>query len=203
MPKWWEKTVEYLYLAEKIESGLSIVLPFAGPLERELGDALTIEADSFEIVEFKLDSSDTCLATENVKYGDGKAPFTTYFSQIEEGLADLSYPTMCLPHSFVCGTEVEGYFQLDQFGYWNIEHYSSGSVGPAEFQLYTRCLAEVRRPSGNGKASGGLVVGICTQKKEMVLIELDQLLLEVRNGMKFSVQRPEPPEDDAVLELII
>ncbi|MDP9628735.1 UNVERIFIED_ORG: hypothetical protein J2W85_000783 [Ensifer adhaerens] len=186
--------MEYLYLAHRIEDGHSIVLPFAGPLERALGDALTIEAENFEIIEFKHNSSASCLATESKKYGDGTAPFTTYFDQLEADLAELQYPTVDLPHRFVCGANIDNCFGLEYVPYWKKDGYNANPVGPDAFHLYARCLAAVRRPSANGEVSGGLVVGIDSLAKTMVLVELNQLLQALRMGMNLSFTAPQPPQ---------
>jgi len=192
MIKWWEKTVEYLYLSGQIEKGFSMVLPFAGPLERALGDALTIEAETFEIIEFKRIKSDSCLDTENKKYGDGKAHFTNYFDALEAELTKLRYSITDLPHTFVCGADIENRFELEYVPYWNRGSYHAYPVGPQEFHLYAKCLAAIRRPSQNGDVSGGLVVGIDTAEKRMVLMELDQLLQALRTGMELVFKAPEP-----------
>lgn len=193
VPRWWEKTVEYLYLSSKIEQGFNIVLPFAGPLERAFGDALTIEAELFQIIEFKHNVSPTCLGTESKKYGDGHTHFRNFFDSLSRELHKHHYDCNDLPHTFVCGADIDGAFGLKYLSYWNADNYGSNPVKPGKFHIYAKCLASVRRPSANGAVSGGLVVGIDTLSKRMVLIELDQLLHALRKEMPLNFEPPQPP----------
>ncbi|MBY5484659.1 hypothetical protein HFO87_09260 [Rhizobium leguminosarum] len=185
--KWWEKTVEYLYLTRQIEKGFKLVIPFAGPFERSTGDALVVEGDQFEIVEFKHDSTRSCLSTEDGKFGNGDFPFEDYLDVILTTKHQLAVTFGALPHWFVCGASMEGKFALEQFPYWVSDEYETGPLEEDEFYNYLTCLAAVRAESQQGQVSGGLVLGINTSDRTISAQPLDELVWAIQNGIRFQI----------------
>lgn len=183
MPDWWEKSVEYCYLASKIVEGGKIIIPFAGPMERDLGDAVEVEGNLFEIVEFKSDESG--FRSENSKFGDGKTYFQKYYPKLLNYRDAKNLSFEILPHKFVYGVADGKRLDYDEACYWDTAELATGPAEESEFLDYLKCFVAIRKPSEQGAASGSVVFGLDTELKIVSCQPLEHLLEALRMGRRF------------------
>jgi hypothetical protein len=99
---WWEKTVEYAYLAKTLRGAPFAISPLDGNIETNMGDAIAASGLSYRIIEFKRDSAS--IATEADKYGDGdEADYRKWREEVMDPSTRRFIPEGYEPHSLVYG----------------------------------------------------------------------------------------------------
>lgn len=149
-PVWFEKTVEYAYVARLVLSRkMGFAAPLAGVHERYAGDAVFGVAEKFILIEFK--RTREFLPSE-----------ISLFLDYEKAKKDLSSYTH---HYFIYGVLEEGALQLraehyfdtneEKFYYNPIDILACG-IPKQEFDTYIKLLAAHKVPDGRAGSAGGM-----------------------------------------------
>lgn len=151
-PVWFEKTVEYAYVAKLVLSEkMGFAAPLAGVHERYAGDAVFGKAEKFVLIEFK--RSYDQLPTEKslfINYNKAKEKLEGYrhhyfiYGAIENEMLDLRATL---------------YFDTNEekFYYDAIEILDVG-VTKEEFNQYLELLAAHKKPDGRTGSGGGMTL---------------------------------------------
>lgn len=208
---WWEKTVEYAFLEQFLaESNLTKITPLAGPIERDLGDAVLNDADFWGVVEFKRCKADS--SSEIDKFDkeftkrNGIKSYTDYYIHLcnlyeEDGVAGGE------PHIIVYGAIAGNNIQPIAMDYWqrndkkleNVCWHDMPMLSRDQFRDYVRVLSHFREPSANGEFRGGIMLGFDGGGNFVRAIDLGYLLdvlkREPEKSMRYkSSQEPKDPE---------
>ena len=148
---WWEKTVEYFFLAEYLSRNYRIS-PLDGNLERDSGDALVNSKGKFVLIEFKRDEAS--IASEVRKFKGEKG----YHDIRQELLLEKAVPPRSdAHHLLIFGKDVEGLeLCCKTYFLWQhkpIEGSLESGICYKEFRKYLDWLRDIR--SGTGTGGGG------------------------------------------------
>ena len=145
---WWEKTVEYKFVAETVANGLmDFAAPLSGRHERTGGDAIFGAAAKLVLVEFKAEFSD--VASEQTlfeEYGKAQEALQQYthhfvvYGELQSG--DVPDLELIAERYFVRGTEQPA-MQLMGSG-----------VSKEVFDFYLEALSQFKEEDGRGKGKG-------------------------------------------------
>lgn len=179
---WWEKTVEYTYLANLfIETGFAIS-PLAGKLETNIGDAIVNSSYHFGIIEFKKKYED--INSESRKYNNGFENYGDNLMLIMDTESRLYIHKGEEPHSIVYGELEENTEYKTTFlkavvaRYWFPKSTLSQPcvLDSARFLLYLEKLAAHRKTKEVNSSSGGSIFGFDNSGTPMVHIDLSHAL---------------------------
>lgn len=149
-PVWFEKTVEYAYVAKLVTEGkMGFAAPLAGVHERYAGDAVFGAAEKFVLIEFKRSHRE--LPSEESLFFD--------YKKAKEELGGYEH------HYFVYGSFIEGsldlraelYFDTNETKYYYDTIYIlENGVSKEEFNQYLELLAAHKKPDGRAGSGGGM-----------------------------------------------
>jgi hypothetical protein len=198
---WWEKTVEYAYLAKTLREAPFAISPLDGKIETNMGDAIANSGLSYGIVEFKRDSAS--IATEADKYGDGDV---ADYRLLREEVLDPSTRRFIAegdePHSIVYGylEEFEGRIVIGTVTarYWWPElRLCRPIICKSEvFSLYLGRLALFRNTKSISGSTGGTIFGFDGSGSPVVHIDLESALRTYRFDYDYAndpIAGPIPP----------
>lgn len=182
---WWEKTVEYAYLAKTLGHARFAIGPLDGNIETNIGDAIAFSGLDYGIIEFKRDGAS--IASEAVKYGDGDV---ANYRHWREEVMDT--PTRRLiqegdePHSIVFGYlgKLHGRIAIDTVTtryWWPEQRLEHPKLCHSEiFSLYLGRLALFRNTKSISGSTGGSIFGFDGSGLPVVHIDLESALRTYR-----------------------
>ncbi|CUX57103.1 MULTISPECIES: hypothetical protein [Agrobacterium] len=191
---WWEKTVEYAYLAKTLSHARFAISPLDGNIETNIGDAIALSGLNYGIIEFKRDSAS--IATEADKYGDGEV--ANYRDWCEEV---MDRPTRRLiregdePHSIVFGYlgKLRGRIAIGTVTtryWWPDQRLRHPKLCHSEiFSLYLGRLALVRNTKSISGSTGGSIFGFDGSGIPVVHIDLESALRTFRPDYDYKNDR--------------
>ncbi len=192
--KWWEKTVEYLFVAYAVaKKKMAFGIPLDGDHERA-GDAIFAAANRWILIEFKRDR--TTIASEKEKF----ANFETARQML--GASDGH-------HYIVYGESAKNergsmYLDLKYVTYFSgvqktFDEMLASGAGEAAFSLYLKRLTSLKQiPAGS---SGGglmmddysLVAGVGENNAIVECVSLAQVQRAL--NLRREIERPAPSHD--------
>ncbi|WP_146165100.1 hypothetical protein [Mycoplana dimorpha] len=193
---WWEKTVEYAYLAKSVSDGVQLV-PFAGPLERATGDAIEIVGNEFVIIEFKDLFSKKAIRQESIKFLNEYRPYYKYRAIITEFISNYDISAQDTPHYFAHRevinngkiNYVSDSFDIEYRDYWTfaVVEYPKRWLA-TDFLVYLRCLNAMRTASSQGEIPSGAVYGFSSDGCIVSVCALEDVLKVLRSTktLKFT-----------------
>lgn len=207
---WWEKTVEYAYLSKTLPRPTHDLFPFAGPLERDVGDALAKKGENFGIIEFKRDEAS--IPSENKKFVYSDLEYGKNLQLMRQwGMKGIESGKE--PHVVIFGKATkwndsawseqnsssnEGRYFLDVVikDYWKPKNplATIKMIDCDSFTVYSKFLAMARKPSENGSFGGGVAIGYDRAGQMVSCIDLEQLLdhLYPKRRLKAEAALPGP-----------
>lgn len=150
LPVWWEKTVEYKFIAElTLASRLAFAAPLSGRQERTGGDLILGMADKFILIEYKRTRAEL-INEHSIFYNFDEA--RSYFQDPEHHLAIYGY----LCHENKLNLEAVSYFSTTTLPTTSIVDVVDLGVPYELFMSYLRELSAFKRPYGEtGGGTGG------------------------------------------------
>lgn len=209
-PQWWEKSVEYLFIARAItESWMSIVSPLAGLQEKALGDAILKNNESkFFLIEFKRTSKS--WTDEYKKYGekDNMKECEENYGKARNALSVQSAADAHLLIYAALPADFSGRLSnvdlvLVRTPYWKpedqslLEGFSTGGATPSELRPYMKDLAtwrglnQLSDGEGDGRGGGGggfLVVAITDEGTIGLTLPMFERLDSLANKRTYSAK---------------
>lgn len=193
---WWEKTVEYAYLAKSVSEGVQLV-PFAGPLERATGDAIEIAGDEFLIIEFKDKFSKSALQQEIAKFKPEYSPYPKHSDALVELCGLRGKKFAFYPHCFASrkviesknGKYVSDLFEIEYRDYWALNVICEPiRCSSEDFMIYLMSINEMRAVSRQGEMPQGSIYGFSSDGCIVSVCDLDYVLEALRSGkhLKFT-----------------
>ncbi|KRA61140.1 hypothetical protein [Rhizobium sp. Root651] len=188
---WWEKTVEYAYLAKTLRDASFAISPLDGNIETNMGDAIAASGLSYGIVEFKRDIAS--IATETDKYGDGNEPdYRKWRERVMDPSTRRFIPEGYEPHSLVYGylgkTRGRPSIGTVTTRYWwpNLRLRRPKLCKSEVFALYLGRLALFRNTKSISGSTGGTIFGFDGSGSPMVHIDLESALRTYRSDYDYA-----------------
>lgn len=196
---WWEKTVEYRFVAEVAAKGLcDFAAPLAGRHERKAGDAIFGEDCRLVLVEFKRDFSQ--IPTEETlfeNYGKAKVALNEYmhhfivFAELVEGehpQLELWARRYFVPEQYLDGLDILQHGVSEDIFYAYLDALASHKKADGRGQGAGHVTAEAMSAVIAVSANGQVVGSISLYEYAPTLFEGPSLLLEP--APSFSPQAP-------------
>ena len=176
--RWWEKTVEYKFVALVSQENKLFLAPLAGKHERA-GDAILSTNNRWLLIEFKIDKDK--ISTENAKFKNYQTAYDALASKDKH-------------HHIVYGQEHEGRLKLCCRTYFSSVSYPSLSgllatgIEFDSFKSYIEEFTEFKKlPADQGGGGGGLsfdefsmVAGVNNEGNVVECISLSEFKRELK-----------------------
>lgn len=182
---WWEKTVEYAFLAKTLGQNRYAIGPLDGNIETNMGDAIALTKLDYGIVEFKRDWGS--ISTEAEKYSDGEvSDYRHWCAHVMDAPTRKLIKEGDEPHSIVYGflSKHENRFIIDTrtSRYWWPEAHLEYPVlcHSRLFSVYLARLAEYRNTKSISGSTGGSIFGFDGSGQPVVHIDLETALRTYR-----------------------
>ncbi|WP_236171745.1 MULTISPECIES: hypothetical protein [Pseudomonas] len=148
---WWEKTVEYMFVAELVASDrCDFAAPLSGLHERTAGDAIFAQSELFVLVEFKRRLSDA--HTEDTLFENYQAALSELKGYqhhfIVYGLRDRKIGLVLKSRPYFLKRPTKSAIEILESG-----------VSKDKFDEYLTKLATFKKPDDRGKGGGHVTSG--------------------------------------------
>lgn len=175
MSKYWEKTVEYSFVAQACRSGVDFLAPLGGKEERGVGDGMFGKEEKLILVEFKV--GEGSMALEEEKFDDyseahlvlnGRDSHHFFVYALSPVIAEKQLPLLGAK-TYFGGVPLQSAMECFKHG-----------TDAATFKEYVEDLLKYRKV--DGRSSSGQVgfealtnvIGVSASGKQVSTVTLDQ-----------------------------